>query len=367
MLRKSIYSCLFALVAIFQVVAIGKTAQAVAVPGPPTINKTTVIIRANTKSNWDYKLNKAVWGWAPEMDFRVNGPVPSGSVITVAFNTSDGKSWVSADCSTSTIAAGESFKVDRCGLELDRKAQNLSPMTGQFGVKIKLTNALQGIDQQLFNGKFKVSKVFYGDVPNDKDNYLWYVDYDWALPIAEVFPDAYEMLYAVQHVKDRQPLVASFWFRGDETGTVAYLFYKGQQIASTETTSDGIANSEQGVELWEKRDIYVGWRKNKYQFTHVLVKDTSSEASSDAFRLYKNPGEYEIKVLRKGKLARTVKFTVGADGKIADPGITRQNDLGTDRITLFANVSGDEDGRKPDLAAWKSSAFFGEPLKGFGN
>jgi hypothetical protein len=100
----------------------------------------------------------------------------------------------------------------------------------------------------------------------------------------------------------------------------------------------------------------------------VLVSNREKNgAHSDAFRLDKNPGEYEVKVLRKGKLVRTVKFSVGPDGKIVDPGVSQQNSLGTQRITIFASVTGDEDGRKPDLTAWKTGAFFGEPLKGFGN
>lgn len=365
MLSNIFYALIIALLVTFE---FGVPSETDAAAAGPTINKTTVIVRANTKSNWDYKANMAKWGWAPDVDFRVNGPVPSGSVISIALTTPDGKPWLTADCETSTVAAGESAKIESCGRDLSKKATNLSPATGLFGLKIKLTNELQGLNQDLFNGKFKVSKIFYGDVPEDKDNYLWYVDYDWALPIAEVFPDAIEQTYGGPQYKEAQPLVASFWFRGGETGAVAYLFYKGQQIGNTETTSDGMAVGEQGVELWEKANVPIAWVKNKYIFTHVLVKNTESNgAHSDAFLMEKNPGEYEIKVLRKGKLARTVKFTVGTDGRIVDPGITRQNDLGTDRITLFANVSGDEDGRKPDLAAWKTMAFFGEPLKGFGN
>jgi hypothetical protein len=129
-----------------------------------------------------------------------------------------------------------------------------------------------------------------------------------------------------------------------------------------------MAVGEQGVQLYEKANVPIAWVKNKYIFTHVLVKNRErNSAHMDAFRLDKNPGEYEIKVLRKGKLVRTAKFIVGADGRIVDTGISQQNQLGTQRITIFAAVAGDEDGRKPDLVAWKTMAFFGEPLKGFGN
>ena len=99
----------------------------------------------------------------------------------------------------------------------------------------------------------------------------------------------------------------------------------------------------------------------------MLVSNSEKpDRHTDDFRMYKSPGEYEVKILRKGKLVRTAKFTVGADGRIADTGVTQQNELGTGRLTVFANVLGDEEGRQPDLAAWKSTAYFGDALKGFG-
>ena len=346
----------------------GLCAFANAAPVAPTLDKTTVIIRANNQANWDYKLNAAKYGWVPQLDFSVNGPVPSGSLISFEMTTPDGKAWVSGDCETRPVAAGEVLKVEGCGQPLARTKTNASSAIGMYGLKLLIKNELQGINQSLFTGKFKVGKIFYGDVPTDKDNYKFYVDYDWALPIAELYPDAIEQSYGGPREKDAQPLVATFWFRGSEANAVAYLFYKGQQIGSTEDTTKGMAVGEQGVELIEKPGVPIGWVKNKYIFTHVLVTNRERNSSHmDAFRLDKNPGEYEVKVLRKGKLVRTVKFTVDSDGRIMDPGVTAANALNTQRITVFAAVAGDEDGRKPDLAAWKTTAFFGEPLKGFAN
>jgi hypothetical protein len=61
-----------------------------------------------------------------------------------------------------------------------------------------------------------------------------------------------------------------------------------------------------------------------------------------------------------------LKFTVGANGKIADTGFTAANSLGNKRIIVPVQVTGDEDGAKPDVSAWKTGAFFGNSLKGFG-
>ena len=80
--------------------------------------------------------------------------------------------------------------------------------------------------------------------------------------------------------------------------------------------------------------------------------------------MYQNPGEYEIKVLENGKLARTAKFTMGTNGQLVDTGIGKQNNVGTGRIVVPVQVLGDQDGAW-DRNAYKADAFFGNPLNGF--
>jgi hypothetical protein len=75
-----------------------------------------------------------------------------------------------------------------------------------------------------------------------------------------------------------------------------------------------------------------------------------------------NPGEYEIKVLSKGHLARSIKFTVGPDGKF-DNGIATANQLGSDRVIVPVQILGP--GRPMESVAWKTDAFYNNPLKGF--
>ena len=76
-----------------------------------------------------------------------------------------------------------------------------------------------------------------------------------------------------------------------------------------------------------------------------------------------NPGEYEFKLLWNNKLARTIKFTVGPDGKLEN-GIAPANKLGNDRVIVPVMILGDQDG-KWDREAWKTWAFYGNPLTGF--
>src|SRR5215204_2247182 len=238
-----------------------------------TLDKTTVIIRADT--TFDYKQPSKM-GWLPQMDFRVNGPIAKGSQVSVEITTPDGKPWISFDCQTKAVEAGELLYVEGCGRNDVPKAKFTAAL-GVYGLKIELKNELKGTNETLLTGKFKVGKSFNGASPVDKDNYVWYVDYDWVLPVAEVFANSEEMLYGSMVAKDAQPLMVSFWFRGDPFDTVGYLFYDGKEIANTEKTENGTVNDEQGITLFDHSPY--AWRKKVFGFTHVLVKNTSNPRS----------------------------------------------------------------------------------------
>jgi hypothetical protein len=333
-------------------------AQAVA----PTIDKTTIIVRANNTFYLHKPTNTTKRGWMPEMDYRINGPLASGSQLSVEMTTPDGKPWVAFDCQTSAVKAGETLKIEGSGRGL--AAEKLSTATGLYGLKINLKNELQGTNQTVFTGRFKVGKFFQGEVTRDKDDYRWYVDYDWSLPMAEIY--SRELVDNVGNVEQTSPLVATFWFRGDVgSEAVAYLIYNGQEISNTQESGKGTSLREQGISLFERFPF--AWSKKMFLFTNTLVYNRENPNNHpNAFRMDKNPGEYEVKVLRKGKLVRAAKFSVGADGKIADNGISLHNELGTRRMTVLATVTGDEDGVKGNLDAWRTEAFYGNPLRGFG-
>ncbi|HLJ55217.1 MAG TPA: hypothetical protein VKT77_09265 [Chthonomonadaceae bacterium] len=80
------------------------------------------------------------------------------------------------------------------------------------------------------------------------------------------------------------------------------------------------------------------------------------------FALAKNPGEYEVKVLLVGNLARSIKFSVHVAG-IFDTGIAAANKLGRNREIVPVQVIGTQE--TWDHAAWKTDAFYGNPLSGF--
>ncbi|PYS58264.1 MAG: hypothetical protein DMF74_24205 [Acidobacteria bacterium] len=63
-------------------------------------------------------------------------------------------------------------------------------------------------------------------------------------------------------------------------------------------------------------------------------------------------------------MVRSIKFAVDADGKITDNGIATSNKFGNNRIIVPVQVLGDSDGQW-DKNAWKTDAFYGNPLTGF--
>jgi hypothetical protein len=66
---------------------------------------------------------------------------------------------------------------------------------------------------------------------------------------------------------------------------------------------------------------------------------------------------------RDNRLARSIKFTAGAEGKLDDR-ITSANELGSDRAIVPVQIIGDQDGPW-DRAAWKNDAFYGNVLVAF--
>src|SRR5438128_1795092 len=82
------------------------------------------------------------------------------------------------------------------------------------------------------------------------------------------------------------------------------------------------------------------------------------------FFLDKNPGEYEVRIMRGGQLARTIRFSVGKDGAIVDNSFAKSVKLGGVRWIYPAAISGTMDGAF-NASAWKSDALFGNPPAGF--
>ena len=108
------------------------------------------------------------------------------------------------------------------------------------------------------------------------------------------------------------------------------------------------------------------WARVICSLYNVNGHDTTGEGPGvfgPSHLLASNPGEYEFKLLWNNQLARSIKFTVAPGGKFEN-GIGTANKLGNDRVIVPVQIIGSQDGQW-DRAAWKTEAFFGNPLTGF--
>ena len=323
----------------------------------PSIDKTSVQVTTQEHRSSDESV---LWSWTPRIEFRVNGPIASGSQLQAEFFHPNGKSWIKLDCDTGEVGAGQWWQVGNppCGNNLpDEQAITY---TGPMDFKIYLKNELQGTSKTLFTGRMNVRKVHVTpDLPVNKNHFDYYIDHDWNLSIGYVFPaESDDSSYA-----DFAPLSLSMWFRGETNDIAAHLFYKGQEISNTATTAKGTHNVEISNLTFE--DSPFQWRRVRFTFFNVAAYNREDpDTHPDAFRMDKNPGEYEVKVMRGGKLVRTARFKVGANGKLDDGGLARNNNLGTSRALMPVTVIGSE-GPDYDPSSWKTGAFYGNPLSGF--
>lgn len=325
----------------------------------PTLLKASLIVRANRLLRyWKAPDADNYWSWMPELSFTVVGPVNTGSAFVIDFTNEAGAPWYSVECDTPTIDATRWQRVSTPAIttHIDKRT---TLATGTFGFTIRMKNELSGANATLMSGKFKVGKFHIGNnLPAFKNQFEYVVDQDWNLPIGYLY-------FNTPADQNMPPLVVSMWFRGelDDTKLAAYLFYNGKQIGSTK--GQGGASYDSAIFA----NSHEGTRWERWKFSWGTVRgwntDTSSaNNTSQIFFLAANPGEYEVKVLRDGDLARSAKFTVGPDGRLVDNGITQKNNLGGLAMVLPVRVLGTGDGAW-NAMTWKTDAFYGNPLNGF--
>jgi hypothetical protein len=329
------------------------------------IFKTSIRI-STTVRHWAIIVNhrdEDAWSWAPRIKFNVLGPITSGSQFSVEFFMPSGRPWVKYDCRTPEVEAGKIGNLEG-GYGIPYNELRAIREIGTFTFKIQMRNELAGTSTTAFSGRFNVKKFHVGpDLPKTKENFEYYVDHDWQLPIGYCwYPRPYRSADGVDYYDDYAPLFAAFWFKGattTERDLAAYLFHDGKEISNTKLHGHSVNDSVINTSVVNSPYEYLLAR---FEFTNVFAF-AQDKGAHPGYYLDQNPGQYEVKVLRQGQLARVLRFSVGTDGKIADNGIANANGILGPRLIFPAQVMGDTDGTW-ESAAWKTEALYGNPLQG---
>jgi len=354
----------------FAVIGLLQSGNAVAAEDGPTIAKDSIQVMAFTFNVYHKSFD--TWSWVPKLNFRVNGPIASGSQLYAEFNLPGGAP-IKFDCKTGEVKKGFWWKTE-CGARDIPEDRGIT-YTGNVDFTIKMRNELAGTDATLFTGKMKVARVHSNEHgPKMANHFVYFVDHDWNLPIGYVFltPDAVTKW-------QRPSFSAAFWFRGDFGIFEPHLFYQGNEVGkmflgnmemgkASCSTTEVENNTSQFVDE-SSAPQKARWSRVSCSFPNVIAWDKTGEKHSmsgqtgSAHLFSANPGEYELKVLWKNHLARSIKFTVGPEGKF-EGDVATANKLGSDRVIVPVQIVGDQDGNW-NRAAWKTEAFYGNPLTGF--
>ena len=324
--------------------------------GGTTLVKTRIQFWPYTLTSYKGEYND-VWSWIPTVRFTTEGPgLPSGANYYVEVAQPGGAAWVKLKC-VNTTHGGPTFE---CGDRNDLEKEG-TLATGVFPFTVKMRNPLEGAEKTLFTGRAKVEKVLTsGNIPPASKQFVYYSNQDWNLPIGHVY------------IEDDGHLNVRFWIRGEGAGGLeAHLFYRGEEVGLFQKYDQqyGASRCSPDIEFQPTRDAGAAapqgakWARVNCPFQTIAAKPNPDVPEWHI--LGANPGEYEVKVLRNKRLARSLKFSVGPDGKIVDNRIAAGNGMAWDNfIFVPVAVIGEQDGAW-DKSAWKAEAFYGHPLAGF--
>lgn len=320
-------------------------------PTEPYLTLNALIIKAFTTSG------KTSVIWLPDMKFEINGPVASGDRLRVEYDFPGKKNPIWCEPYTKPLSADQWLSTECNARSYDVGLG--TTYTGPVSFTIKMFNELAGTNKTIFSGSFNVKKAKARGITKPGDFTYW-VDYDWNLPVSYIFLPQ-DRVYGAKLSR----LNVSYWTRGTDYGggMDPHVFYQGKEIPSKYSCGENIL-IEPTLDADDTVKPRPTWKRFNCEFYNIFgTNSTNGAVSGPNHSLDKNPGDYEFKLLRNGRLARSIKFTVKPNGSI-DNGIVSSNKIGTWWTIVPATVLGDQDGAY-DKEAWRSGAFWGHPLTGF--
>lgn len=316
----------------------------------PRFLPATLEVKAKTESRyWKTPNQDNNPSWYPQVQFDLfynfGGKITR---FTAEYFNPDGSLWFSEGLER----YGNGL---RSPYESKQIYENGIQTTGTYGVKITDTKT----GKVHFQGKFKVAKQPLN--PKETPKHLFYVENDWNLPIGYV---GFEKNWTDFDVRTR-PL-AIFWFKGmpEASQFEAELHYNNQRVATTDKGGNINKIAERGEHCFLARDL-CAYGLYRFEWENVLIDNSPNarQNSPNGYFLNDKPGEYTIKIFYKGDQVREAKFTVDAKGWIARNAFSEQIFLNDYRVVVPVKIIGNME--KWNQAAWKTDAFYSNPLAGF--
>ncbi len=328
--------------------------------GTPVLLKNSIYVQAKTHNEyWKMPNQRNYSSWVPMIRFSHFYNNEKSLNYTVEYFNPDGTAWYSEKLEQGNLAGYRTVRFESpspYGGVLDTKS---TAGTGVYSFKI--TN--QDTKEVLYYGKFKVGKFSTSSSPQEKNKVDFYVEHDWLMPFGMI---------GFHHSLDEvggMPLEVSFWLKGpvDANELEGRIFYKGQEIASTANGGGGATDYDERASGFAAAFAPQNfWKRWQFQWRNFLFDNNGTfnrENFPNAFYADKNAGEYTVRIYRSGTQIREITFTIGADGRYTVPGYTSQIFMPYHRIVLPVKVIGT--GEKWNATAWKTDAFYGNPLSGF--
>jgi hypothetical protein len=325
----------------------------------PVFLKNSIYIQARMHdSYWKFPNERDYSSWIPVIRFdQFYNSAKSLNYLVEYFNP-DGSPWLSEKLEQSSLSDDRTvlFQSPNPYELLNKKSTN---GTGFYGFKI--TN--QETQEILYQGKFKVGKFSRANRPQEKNKFGFYVDHDWLLPFGRI-----GFHYSDIEIGGVMPEV-SVWLNGliEANELEGRLFYKGGQIASTKEKGSIVsADEERTADYAAPFSPNLVWKRWLFQWGNFRFDNRgryNPDYYPNAHYADKNPGDYTVKIYRNGTQVRELNFSVGADGRFVAPAYTNQIFLPYHRIILPVKVIAPTEKANP--LAWKTEAFYGNPLGGF--
>lgn len=325
----------------------------------PVLMRTTLDIRADLSNNyWKVPKESNYTSWIPEVKFKVFYKGNTRLRLQAEYFLPDGKTWYSETLEQGmTDNQNQTVEIysNRLSDKFNGKATDA---IGTYGIKITDTRD----NSVLFQGKFKVNKFKYGpNTPMFKNQHCFYVEQDWNIPIGYVWLD-----YGGGGNSNGALPTVSVWVKGENRpgDFEARFFYNGEQIATTDNRGHVRNNESRRPNVFENKELTYFQR---WDFAWYGIVYVDADRNRQTFRQAKifndMDGECVVKIFQKGEQIREVKFNVSG-GKIVDNGIAKQNNLGDHKTIIPVKVLSTTE--KWNANAWKTDAFYGNPLTGFG-